>query len=349
MTDLTLYGFTADLMTGSHPGSPARVTAVHRERYELICEEGACFGVLKSGAYFRAKPDDIPTTGDFVLVEYNPTGDSMIVRTLERRTYFPRRDPDPYKGGLAAAANFETVFILCPLTDPLNSRRLERYLALAWQSGAAPVVLLTKADLTDNLSCDLAAAQAAAPGADVMAVSAVSGLNLEELAGRYLLPGTTSVFLGMSGAGKSSLVNALAGQEKMPTGAVREGDGKGRHTTTRRQLIVLPAGAMVIDTPGMREIGMWEAGEGLDAAFGDVNTILNRGCRFSDCRHDTEPGCAVKAALDAGELARVRWSSWLSLQREAAYADDYERHMLDKRKRYEEIARNARQVRKNKV
>lgn len=295
-------------------GLPARVTAVHKERYEIVCEHGMTHGRLKRGVY-DAGAELYPTVGDWVLVQYEPSGDSLITATLPRRTYFARRDPTPGRGEQAVAANFDWVFILQSLNADFNPRRLERYTALAWQSGATPVIVLTKADLTDDtFSFEMEAARVA-PGVEIHVVSAQTGQGIDILS-TYLRPGKTAVFLGSSGVGKSSLVNALAGETLMHTAAIREDDAKGRHTTTHRQLLKLPGGAMIIDTPGMRELGMWEASQGISETFADVEQFLGM-CRFSDCRHEQEPGCAIRAAIASGELDEARWESWHKLQMEA--------------------------------
>ncbi|MBR3076819.1 MAG: ribosome small subunit-dependent GTPase A [Oscillospiraceae bacterium] len=304
--------------TNDLPGIPARVTAQHRERYEIVCERGPACARLKTKEYYGGR-EPFPTVGDFVMVNYIENGDSQILATLPRRSFFSRREPGPIPRDQAVAANFDYVFLLQSLNRDFNPKRLERYLTLAWQSGATPVILLTKADLTADPGSYLARAERVAPGVDAHAVSARTGFGLEGLA-PYLRPGTTLVFLGSSGVGKSSLVNALAGEEIMGVSGIRE-DDRGRHTTTRRQLIRLPGGALIIDTPGMRELGMWEIREGLEEAFPDVERFLGR-CRFSDCTHTREPGCAIRAALAAGELDAARWKSWQKLKAEAAGRDE---------------------------
>ena len=254
------------------------------------------------------------------MIHYIPNGDSQIIATLPRKTYFARRDPDRGRGEQAVAANFDYVFIMQSLNMDFNPKRLERYLTLAWQSGATPVILLTKADLTPDYAEQLMAAEHVAPGVSIHAVSARTGFGLESLA-PYLQPGKTVVFLGSSGVGKSSLVNALAGKEVMTEGGIREDDSKGRHTTTHRQMLMLPGGVMIIDTPGMRELGMWEVSEGLGSAFADVEQFLGK-CRFRDCRHDREPGCAIRAAIESGELDAARWESYQNLSNEAESRED---------------------------
>ena len=296
------------------PGIPARVTAVHKERYEIVCEHGITHARLKTKEYF-VDTQDFPTAGDFVMIHYIDNGDSQIIATLPRKTLFSRREPGPIPRDQAVAANFDYVFIMQSLNLDFNPKRLERYLTLSWQSGATPVILLTKADLVEDYWDYLTQVERVAAGVNVHVVSAHTGYGLPRL-NAYLLPGTTVVFLGSSGVGKSSLVNALAGEEIMAVSAIREDDSKGRHTTTHRQLIRLKSGVMIIDTPGMRELGMTDAAEGLVNAFSDVERFLGK-CRFSDCSHEREPGCAIQAAIAAGELELSRWESYRKLKEES--------------------------------
>ena len=304
-----------DLPNTDHlPGIPARVTAVHKERYEIVCDHGVTHARLKTKEYF-IDTQDFPTVGDFVMIQYIDNGDSLILATLPRKTLFSRREPGPIPRDQAVAANFDYVFIMQSLNMDFNPKRLERYLTLSWQSGATPVILLTKADLVEDYWDYLTQVERVAAGVNTHVISAHTGHGLNRL-NAYLQPGKTVVFLGSSGVGKSSLVNALAGEDIMAVNAIREDDSKGRHTTTHRQLIRLKSGVMIIDTPGMRELGMWEATEGLSDAFADVEQFLGK-CRFSDCKHGTEPGCAIRAAIDAGELELSRWESYRNLKEEA--------------------------------
>ena len=300
--------------TDNLPGIPARVTAVHKERYEIVCLHGITHARLKAKEYF-VDTQDFPTAGDFVMINYIDNGDSQIIATLPRKTFFSRREPGPIPQDQAVAANFDYVFIMQSLNLNFNPKRLERYLTLSWQSGAVPVILLTKADLVEDYWDYLTQVERVAAGVNTHVVSAHTGFGLNRL-GAYLQPGKTVVFLGSSGVGKSSLVNALAGEEIMAVSAIREDDSKGRHTTTHRQLIRLQSGVLIIDTPGMRELGMWDVSEGLSDAFSDVEGYLGR-CRSSDCSHDREPGCAIKAAIAAGELDVQRWESYRKLKEEA--------------------------------
>lgn len=340
--NLEAFGFDKEVYSCSD-GTPARVVAVHKERYKLVTDGGECYGRLKTKEYF-VDTQDFPTAGDFVLINYNPAGDSMITKTLPRRTVFMRKDPDPSRGEQAVAANFDYVFIMQSLNHDFNLKRLERYLTLAWQSGAKPVVVLTKADLPVDLNERIASVRQYAANVPVHAVSSRTGYGLWELE-EYFAPGMTSVFLGSSGVGKSTLVNKLFGEDVMMTNEIREDDSKGRHTTTHRQLIMLKNGAMIIDTPGMRSLGMWEVGDGIGSAFSDVEPFLGL-CKYKDCRHDSEPGCAVKAAIESGELSLERWESYLALKKEARYAEDKEGFLRNKREWHKSISKTTRQLKK---
>lgn len=350
--NLADYGFVPTMMPEDASGMPARIIAVHKERYELICEYGQAFGRLKAGIYYGDGNENFPAVGDFVLIQYNCSGDSMIIKTLERISKFARND---FSGHAAeyvktvkeqvVASNFDYVFIMSSLNNDFNLKRIERYLTLAWESGAIPVIVLTKADLMDDFSEQVRAVEKIAAFAGVYAVSAKTGYGIDKLS-EYLKPRKTIVFLGSSGVGKSSLVNALAGEEIMAVKEIREDDSRGRHTTTHRQLIMLPNGVIVIDTPGMRELGMWDVSTGLGEAFTDVESYFGK-CRFSDCRHESEPGCAVKEAIANGELSSERWSSYLQIKREAKFVEDKSGFLRDKSARDKSIALWSRQGKKN--
>lgn len=354
MVNLQQYGFTNEqIHNTAHPeqnqGSlAARVLAVHKERYDLICVKGECHGRLKSSVYHHQGRQSFPTAGDFVLIDFNPAGDSLILETLPRKSLFSRRDPSfSYAVEQVVAANFDTVFLLQSLNHDYNPKRLERYLAMSWESGAPPVVVLTKADLVtpEQLLRQTSLAEETAANAPVLAISAQTGFGME-LLDHYLLPGKTIVLLGSSGVGKSSLVNALTKCSVMEVRSIREDDSKGRHTTTHRQLITLPGGAMMIDTPGMRELGMWEAGTGLGTVFKDVQEYLGT-CRFTDCTHVNEPGCAILAAIESGELPAARWENYKKMQRESLFAENRGKALKNKQTRNKSIAKWNRQRQKS--
>lgn len=325
MINLQDYGYQ-NLISATPAGlMPARITEVHRERYQAVCQHGEIAARLK-GSYFHQTDDrsDYPAVGDFVLIRYNPGGSSMITRLLPRRSKFSRTDFSGHAAGYVktireqvVAANFDTVFIVSSLNQDFNVDRIARYLTLARQSGGTPVVILSKADLCDNWNRQASAVREIAGDIDVIALSSMTGMGLEQLR-RYQQPGSTIVFLGMSGVGKSSLLNVLAGEELMEVKTIRENDARGRHTTTHRQLFRLPSGTMIIDTPGMRELGLWDADEGISAVFADIEAIKSR-CRFSDCQHKTEPGCAIRAALADQSLSQQHWDSYLSQRQEALF------------------------------
>ena len=344
MINIMDYGYDSNIYGGTEE-TAARITAVHKERYEIICAAGKTFARLKSGVYFGEGDESFPTTGDFTEIVYNKSGDSLIVKTFPRRTLFSRTDPSTaHQTEQAVAANFDYVFVMQSMNQNFNAKRLERYVTLAWQSGASPVVLLTKSDLTDNADKYITEAEEAAPGVPVYAVSAKTMRGIENVS-PYMKQGKTSVFLGSSGVGKSSLVNALAGEEIMNVSGIREDDARGRHTTTHRQLIRLSGGGMIIDTPGMRELGMWDVSSGLGEAFNDVESYFER-CRFSDCRHENEPGCAVRAAIESGELSAERLESYNKLKKEARYSDDKIGYLRERQQLHKNISKMNRHNRK---
>jgi ribosome biogenesis GTPase len=292
--------------------APARVAVEHRSEYVVYAEAGELRAELSGRLRFDG---DHPAVGDWVAVAArNGEGRGTIQAVLPRRTAFVRKTPWTETRAQTLAANVDIVFIVCGLDLNYNVRRIERYLTLAWESGAQPVVLLTKADLCDDVAERTLEVESVAIGVPVHAVSAPTGEGLDEVRA-YLDTGRTAALLGSSGVGKSTLVNALAGSELLATREIRSADGRGRHTTTHRQLVLLPEGGLVLDTPGMRELQLWNADEGIGAAFSDVDQLVAQ-CRFSDCSHEREPGCAVRAALRNGELDRERYESWRKLQRE---------------------------------
>ncbi len=299
-------------------GVPARVIAQHRGEYRLIAPWGEVPGVAPGRMLYRASGErELPAVGDWVLIEPSADGPATVVEILPRTTQFVRRRAGVEGGEQVIAANVDVACIVSSLNQELNPRRIERYLVASWDSGAMPVIVLTKSDLRDDVGGVVDTVREVASGAPVEVVSSVTGEGLDGLR-KWLTPGRTVALMGSSGVGKSTLVNTLAGAELLATQDIREADAKGRHTTTHREIFRLPDGALVLDTPGMRELGLVEADEGLDETFDDVAELAAR-CRFRDCRHESEPGCAVRAAIADGSLAAARWASYEKLQKEAAY------------------------------
>jgi len=318
------------------------VASEHKHLYRVY-SDGAdhlagVSGRLRHSAYGR---EAYPAVGDWVVI--TPTGDgsqdrAVIHAVLPRRSKFSRKVAGKVMDEQIVAANVDTVFIVNALNHDFNLRRIERYLTVAWDSGATPVVVLTKADLCSDLSSRVNSVEAVAAGVAVHAISCFTGQGVDGLA-QYLPLGRTVALLGASGAGKSTIVNRLLGTDAQRTQDVREGDDRGRHTTTARELIRVPGGGLVIDTPGMRELQLWV---GDDDAVTDVFDDVSRlaaSCKFSDCSHEGEPGCAVRRALDAGALDESRFESFLKLQREHAYMSRKEniRELLAERDRWKKI------------
>ncbi len=355
MIQLTDYGyshfFESQFATLCPPEGgliPARITEIHRESCKVITQYGELDAKLKGTLQYELQSTyNVPAVGDFALVRPNENGPALLVRLLGRKSKFSRTDFSGHAVEYVktvleqvVASNFDYVFILTSLNKNFNLKRIERYLAASWQSGGIPVVILTKSDLAEDFSGQLRETERIASGACVFAVSAKTGYGLDRLAA-FLKPGKTIVFLGSSGVGKSSLVNALAGEELMEVQAIREDDARGRHTTTHRQLIRLPSGVLVIETTGMRELGMWEVGEGLGETFSEIETLFEH-CRFADCTHTREPGCAVRAALESGSLSQDRWDNYLSLRREARFSNDKSGYLREKDRFFKQVSVNSR-------
>jgi ribosome biogenesis GTPase / thiamine phosphate phosphatase len=297
---------------------PARVLAADGPSW-VVAGPGGEVRAVAAGRLRRDSggPEGRPVVGDWVTVRPGENGGQTVIKALlPRRSWFARGRGDGGSGEQVVAANLDLVLLVVGLDGDQNVRRLERYLAMTWEGGAQPVLVLNKADQHPDPEGQAATLAALAPGVEVVLTSAVTGQGVEELAA-MLGPGRTAALLGSSGVGKSSLTNRLLGAERQSIGALRT-DGKGRHTTTRRELLRLPGGGLLIDTPGLRTVVMGDAGEGLADAFSDVDELAAE-CRFADCRHDTEPGCAVLAAVEAGTLPAERLDAWRKLQAEQTW------------------------------
>ncbi len=345
MYNIIDFGYNPEMNSSHKCGTPARITAVHKNRFAIVSDFGEGFAQLKQKEYFYAG-EVFPTVGDFVLIDYVANGDSRITSTLARKSFFSRKDPDKGKGEQAVAANFDYIFIMQSLNHDFNPKRLERYLTIARQSKAEPVILLTKADLCSDYFPYILNTSRVAEDVEIHIVSAKTGFGLDKL-GKFMQKGNTLVFLGSSGVGKSSLVNALAGAEIMDVNGIREDDSKGRHTTTHRELIKLENGVMIIDTPGMRELGLWDVNEGLSGTFADVEKYIGL-CKFHDCKHETEPGCAVRNAIANGDLDPERLLSYQKLKTEAE-RNEVHGDFLRQKRQWEKALRMADKKKRKEV
>ena len=308
--------FAAAFAEGAAPGRvPARILLEHTHIYRVAAEEGEMLARVSGRLRHRAEARaDFPAVGDWVVVEPVTDGDARIHSVLPRFSRFSRRAAGDVTEEQVVASNVDTVFLIGGLDGDFNVRRIERYLAVAWESGAVPVVLLNKADLVDAPQRYVDEVTAVATGADVHAVSAKRPETLDVVR-RYLGRGRTGALLGSSGVGKSTIVNRLVGFDLLRTHDVRITDSRGRHTSTARQMVLLESGGILIDTPGMRELQLWESGDLSSDAFADI-AALAESCRFRDCRHLQEPGCAVRAAVTAGDVALSRLESFHKLAAE---------------------------------
>jgi len=363
------YGFTgADILAAGEIIKeknkqdliPARIIEAQRGRYRVICERGEVTAELKGSFYYKNENDEpdcrpreaspgAPVVGDFVIIKFNDNGASLIDDVINRRSYFSRVDFLGHLEGYAKnvreqvlAANFDYVFIMSSLNHDLNVNRISRYLTASLQGGGFPVIVLTKADLIDDsnsqdtLGAKIAEVRKIAKEAPVIAVSSKTGLGLEELS-PFLESSKTVIFLGSSGVGKSSLLNRLAEKNLMEVKEIRDDDSKGRHTTTYRQLFRLDCDALVIDTPGMREIGLWDSSEGISLAFAEVEELFAQ-CKFNDCNHQSEPGCAVLAALEEGSLSEAQWKNYQAQNKENNFVNNHSEYLRQKNAFHKKIA-----------
>ena len=340
VTDLTILGWNEFFETNFESYarsnySCGRVALEHKNLFRVYTQHGDVLaemsGKLRHEAVNRSL---LPAVGDWVVIRSRSEHDRAIIdAVLPRRTSFARKIAGSRTEEQIVAANIDTVFLLTSLNQDFSVRRLERYLIIAWESGANPVIILSKSDLCDRVADRITQVQAVAHGVPIHAISVVTELGLHDL-GRYFQPGQTVALLGSSGVGKSTLINHLAGDAHLKVQTVREHDDRGRHTTTHRELVLLPTGGLVLDTPGMRELQLWDGDDSLHLVFDDIDALASN-CFFSDCRHQDEPRCAIREALEAGTIDTGRYRSYEKLQKELKYLArrrDKQSEILEKKK-----------------
>ena len=324
VADLTTFGWSEFFQTNfksyeGHGFSCGRVALEHKNLFRVHTQHGEVFaeisGKLRHEATSRR---DLPAVGDWVVIRARPEGGRVMIHAvLPRRTSFARKIAGSRTEEQIVGANVDTVFLLTSLNQDFSLRRIERYLMIAWESGANPIIVLSKSDLCDRVAESIEEMQTVARGVPIHAISVVTGSGLQDIA-QYFKRGQTVALIGSSGVGKSTLINHLAGDDRLKVQTVRESDDRGRHTTTHRELVLLPTGGLVLDTPGMRELQLWDGDASVQLVFDDIESLAGR-CFFSDCQHQDEPRCAIREALTAGTIDAGRYQSYEKLQKELNY------------------------------
>lgn len=314
-----LDDFVLKQITQSELSFLGRIVTEGNKIYKVITKEGMITGEVSGKAMYDASgTDDFPAVGDWVLLDRldGQSGNAIILKVLQRKSKLSRKVAGKRFDEQIIATNIDTIFITMSVNNDFNIRRLERYLTIVWDSMAVPVILLTKVDLCQNIDSKMLEIEAASPGVDILTTSAVTGEGIQQIT-TYLGPGKTVAFVGSSGVGKSSIINYLKGEKIMAVKDLRN-DDKGRHTTTHRQLVPMSSGGVIIDTPGMREIQIMDVDTSLDKTFTDVETLA-KNCKFNNCQHQSEPGCAIREALEDGTLDRGRWDNYIKMKKEIEY------------------------------
>lgn len=329
---------------------PARVSLEHRNYYELYSSAGELTAEKSGKLFYQAEDTNLlPAVGDWVVINPLQNEDkAVIISVLPRKSKFSRKKAGATTEEQIVAANVDMVFIMSSLNQDLNLRRIERYLTLAWDNDVKPVLILSKADLVSDIFEKLALVQDAFPGTDAHAISSVKKAGIDELL-PYFEGNKTAAVIGSSGVGKSTLINSILNWKKMEVSDISLYKDKGRHTTTHRELTLVPGGGLIIDTPGMREIQLWEGSEGLSELFGDIEQLALE-CKFTDCKHESEPGCAIKSAIKKGELDEKRFKSYKKLLNEVSYFERKQdkKAQMEEKKKWKKISQLGKQIGKEK-
>ena len=346
--DLAKFGLTSRFETVIREfpqNSAGRVLSQEKGLYRVITECGERIAEISGKYRYQiTSPSEYPAVGDFIILESIENSNRAVIHhVLPRKSVFIRKTAGTNCSEQVVAANIDIIFICMSLNNDFNLRRLERYLSIGWNSGAIPVIVLTKADLCRDVRSKQFEVEQAANGADILITSSLEKDGYQKIL-PFLKEGVTAAMLGSSGVGKSTLINLLLGENHLVTREIRD-DDRGRHATTRRELILLPSGGMIIDTPGMRELGMWDSASGLEKTFADIEEFVND-CRFKDCTHTCEPGCAVLSAIQNGKLSVERWKSYQKLQSENAFSEDAKEYLAQKEKKLKEISKINKSFRK---